>query len=49
MIKEKVVAGPHPDDPRFCNHFSSSELTAHWLFPGLAPTLSQRALTHGSF
>ncbi|MDB5100756.1 MAG: hypothetical protein JWM80_5177 [Cyanobacteria bacterium RYN_339] len=49
MIKEKVVAGPHPDDPRFCNHFSSSELTAHWLFPGLAPTLAQRSLSHGRF
>jgi hypothetical protein len=49
MVKEKAVAGPHPDDPRFCNHFSSSELTPHWLFPGLAPTLAQRALTHGTF
>lgn len=48
MIKEKLVAGPHPDDPRFPNHFSSSELTAHWLFPGLKPTLSQLSLTHGS-
>ena len=42
MIKEKAVAGPHPDDPRFPNFFSSSELAAHWLFPGLVPTLSQR-------
>jgi hypothetical protein len=42
MIKEKAVAGPHPDDARFPNFFSSSELTPHWLFPGLAPTLAQR-------
>lgn len=47
MVKEKGVAGPHPEAPGFPNHFASSELTAHWLFPGLAPTLSQRALTHG--
>lgn len=42
MVKEKALAGPHPDDPRFPNFFSSSELTPHWLFPGLAPTLIQR-------
>lgn len=47
MIKEKVVAGPHPEAPEFPNHFASSELTAHWLIPGLRPTLSQRSLTHG--
>lgn len=48
MVKELTVAGPHPDAPEFPNHFSSSELTAHWLIPGLAPTLSQRSLTHGT-
>lgn len=47
MIKEKEVAGAHPAAPEFPDHFSSSELTAHWLFPGLAPTLAQTALTHG--
>lgn len=47
MIKEKTVAGPHPEAPEFPNHFASSELTAHWLFPGLVPALSQRSLTHG--
>lgn len=47
MIKEKTVAGPHPDDPRFPNFFSSSELTAHWLFPGLVPTLSQQQPAFG--
>ncbi|HEY9722630.1 MAG TPA: hypothetical protein V6D47_11480, partial [Oscillatoriaceae cyanobacterium] len=48
MIKEKTVAGPHPDAPEFPNHYSSSELTAHWLFPGLRPTLAQTPLHHGS-
>lgn len=48
MVKEKEVAGPHPDDPAFPNHFSSSELTAHWMFPGLEPTLAQRTLSHGT-
>ena len=47
MIKEKTVAGPHPDDPRFPNHFSSSELTPHWLFPGLTPTLRQTQVSFG--
>lgn len=48
MVKELMVAGPHPDAPEFPNHFSSSELTAHWLIPGLEPTVSQRSLTHGT-
>jgi hypothetical protein len=48
MVKEKEVAGPHPDYPAFPNHFSSSELTAHWMFPGLEPTVAQRSLSHGS-
>jgi hypothetical protein len=48
MIKEKTVAGPHPDDPRWPNFQSSSEMTAHLLAPGLAPTLTQTPLHHGS-
>lgn len=47
MVKEKTVAGPHPDDPRFPNFFSSSELTPHWLFPGLVPTISQKQPNFG--
>lgn len=48
MVKEKEVAGPHPEHPEFPNHFSSSELTPHWLIPGLEPTVAQRTLSHGT-
>lgn len=48
MIKEKTVAGPHPDDPRWPNFQSSSEMTAHLFAPGLAPTLVQTPLHHGA-
>lgn len=47
MVKEKTVAGPHPDDARFCNHVSSSEMTRCWLAPGLVPTLAQTDVSFG--
>lgn len=38
MILEKIVAGPSPVDPDFCNHVPSSELTASPFAPLLAPS-----------
>jgi hypothetical protein len=47
MVLEKTLADPCPDRPEFPQHFSSSELTAHPLAPGLRPTYSHGAITHG--
>jgi hypothetical protein len=45
MILEKGLCDPRPDG--FLLHFPSSELTAHPLLPGLRPTYSHGAITHG--
>src|SRR5581483_4993233 len=47
MILEKTLADPCPDGSGYVQHFPSPELTASSLLPGLAPTYSQRAITHG--
>lgn len=47
MVLEKTLADPCPDRPEFPQHFSSSELVAHPLAPGLKPTYSHKAITHG--
>jgi glyoxylase-like metal-dependent hydrolase (beta-lactamase superfamily II) len=47
MVLEAQLADRVPEAPEFLQHFPSSELTASWLAPGLAPTYSHRAITHG--
>ncbi|MBE7449334.1 MAG: hypothetical protein HS111_10655 [Kofleriaceae bacterium] len=47
MVLEKTLADPCPDRPEFPQHFSSSELVRHPLAPGLGPTYSHGAITHG--
>jgi hypothetical protein len=47
MILEKTLADPCPDRPEFPQHFCSSEMVAHPLAPGLKPTYSHGAITHG--
>lgn len=47
MVLEKTLADPCPDRPEFPQHFSSSELVHHPLAPGLGPTYTHGAITHG--
>lgn len=47
MIKEKLLSGPSPKYPEFVNHRSSSEFTAHYLSPGLKPTVELGAVNFG--
>ena len=47
MVLEKTLADPCKLRPEFPNHFPSSELTAHPFAPGLSPTHSHGAITHG--
>jgi glyoxylase-like metal-dependent hydrolase (beta-lactamase superfamily II) len=47
MVLEKTLADPSTERPEFPQHFCSSELVRHPLAPGLAPTFSHRAITHG--
>jgi hypothetical protein len=47
MVLEKTIADAVPDRPELPQHFSSSELVAHPLAPGLSPTYSHGAITHG--
>lgn len=47
MVLEKTLADPCRDRPEFPQHFSSSEMVKHALAPGLAPTYSHGAITHG--
>lgn len=48
MVLEKTIADPVPDRPELPQHFSSSELVGHPLAPGLAPTYTHGAITHGA-
>ena len=48
MVLEKTIADPVPDRPELPQHFSSSELVAHPLAPGLRPTYTHGAITHGT-
>lgn len=48
MVLEKTLADPCPDQPQLPQHFPSSELVKSRLAPGLAPTFSQRRITHGA-
>ena len=47
MILEKTIADAVPDHPEYPQHFSSSELVGHPLAPGLSPTYTHGAITHG--
>lgn len=48
MVLEKTLADRVPDHPELPQHFSSSELVGHPLAPGLSPTYTHGAITHGS-
>lgn len=47
MVLEKTLADPTRDQPEFPQHFPSSEMVKSVLAPGLAPTYSHGAITHG--
>jgi len=47
MVLEKTLADPAADRPELPQVLPSSELVAHLLAPGLAPTFRHDALTHG--
>jgi hypothetical protein len=47
MVLEKTLADPTPDRPEFPQHFSSSEMVRSLLAPGLSPTFTHGAITHG--
>jgi hypothetical protein len=47
MVLEKTLADGVPDRPELPQHFPSSEMVAHVLAPGLAPTYTHSAITHG--
>ncbi|HEY5922810.1 MAG TPA: hypothetical protein VIV11_14125 [Kofleriaceae bacterium] len=47
MVLEKTLADSVPDRPELPQHFASSELVPHLLAPGLKPTYSHGAITHG--
>ena len=49
MVLEKTLADPVRDRPELPQHFSSSELVAHALAPGLSPSYVHVAITHGEF
>lgn len=48
MVLEKTIADAVPDHPELPQHFPSSEMIAHPLAPGLAPTYTHGAITHGA-
>ncbi len=47
MIKERLIADANQINPKFVNVFPSYELTASWLYPGLAPTFAFTAIACG--
>jgi glyoxylase-like metal-dependent hydrolase (beta-lactamase superfamily II) len=47
MMVEKILSGPSPVDPDFCNHIPSSEMIASPLAPFLAPTFFHGPLMAG--
>jgi hypothetical protein len=48
MIKEQLCADAYGPDPRFVQHFSSSELIHAPIAPGLRPTHSISAVNEGA-
>ena len=49
MVKERLLADVVTRDPRFVQHFASSELIHSVLAPGLRPTLTIAAVNEGTF
>ncbi len=47
MVLEKTLADSVADRPELPQHFPSSELVTHALAPGLSPTYTHGAITHG--
>jgi len=47
MVLEKTLADGVPERPEWPQHFSSSEMVPHLLAPGLTPTFTHGAITHG--
>jgi hypothetical protein len=47
MVLEKTLADASAERPEFPQHFCSSEMVRSLLAPGLAPTFSHQAITHG--
>ena len=47
MRLEATLADPSPAAPEWPQHLSSSELTPHWLSPGITPTYAHGGITHG--
>lgn len=47
MVKEKLVADPIPGTPQMTQVYPSSELTHHWLAPGIRPAFEHGELTLG--
>jgi len=47
MVLEKTIADVVRERPELPQHFASSELVPHVLAPGLAPTYTHGAITHG--
>lgn len=47
MVLEKTLADGVPEAPEWPQHFSSSEMVPHVLAPGLTPTYTHGAITHG--
>lgn len=48
MVLEKTLAGPSARDPDFPNLVCSSEMTAHWAYPGARPSFSFGELCFGA-
>lgn len=48
MILEKALVDACPDNPAFCQHLSSSELTKSLLTPGLSPTYAHGGVSSGT-
>ena len=47
MVLEKTLADGVAEAPEWPQHFSSSEMVPHVLAPGLTPTYTHGAITHG--
>jgi len=48
VVKEKCLVDRSAKDPRFVQFFPTSELTPHWMSPGVAPTFTHGRIEHGA-
>jgi hypothetical protein len=46
LVLEKHIVDRAADDSRFYQSFPSSELTAHWMSPGVRPTFTHWFIRH---